>query len=145
MQPELDLLQLLVIMALSYWQWYSLTGRNSSVVTAGALCWRDLADNSSTSRLLLILQVPGKGSFCTVCWEVLFSWSPCTEDELCLAHFVKLLFRFCYTTLVLSLNRTKQKPLGFLVLIFSILHWFGVFLHYFLFLKDLMVKFFVGL
>lgn len=57
------------------------------------------------------------------------------ESELWLAHFVKLLLRFCYTTLVLSLNRTKPKALGFLVLIFSILQCWFFSLQYFPFFK----------
>lgn len=60
---------------------------------------------------------------------------PCTESELWLAQLVKLLFRFCYTTLVLSLNRTKTKAFGVSRPYFLNSSVFCFFLRYFPFLK----------
>lgn len=57
------------------------------------------------------------------------------ESELWLAHFVKLLHRFCYTTLVLSLNRTKPKAFGFLSLFSQFFNAVCFFLQYFPFFK----------
>lgn len=57
------------------------------------------------------------------------------ESEVWLAHFVKLLLRFCYTTLVLSLNRTKPKAFGFLSLFSQFFNAVCFFLQYFPFFK----------